>query len=73
MTISKQLRRAIVVSGLSCYRIAQLSGVSEAALSRFMSRQRGLALASVDRLADVLGLQLTVKGEPPCSSSATPS
>ena len=58
MTISAQIHKAIETSGMSQYRIAQLSGVSQAALSRFMAGTRGLNLITVDRLAETLGLEL---------------
>ena len=58
-SITDELREAIRSSGLSCYRIWQESGVNKAALSRFMSGQRGLLLESVDRIAAVLGLHIT--------------
>ena len=57
-TISEQLKRAILASGKTRYVIAQESGVSQAALSRFMSGERGLTLASVDAIAVVLKLEL---------------
>ena len=58
--LEKQLRRAIQGSGLSAYRIAQESGVSEAVLSRFLNRQRTITLATASKLAEVLGLRLIV-------------
>lgn len=57
-TVSGALRRAIAESPGSRYRIAKETGVSEAALSRFMSGERGLALPAVDKLAAFLGLAL---------------
>ncbi len=57
--ITAAVQRAIEESGLTRYAIAKASGVSEAALSRFMSGERGLTTATLDRLADVLQLELT--------------
>lgn len=48
----------MAASGLSRYRIAKEIGVSQATLSRFMSGQRGLSLAVVDRLCDLLGVSI---------------
>lgn len=62
-TITEQLKSAIAESGKTRYRIAQESGLSEAALSRFVNGERGLTTASLDALADVLGLEL-VKRKP---------
>jgi transcriptional regulator with XRE-family HTH domain len=48
-------------SGLSAYRLAAESGVNVAAVLRFKSGERSLKLESVDRLAEVLGLELQPK------------
>jgi transcriptional regulator with XRE-family HTH domain len=56
--VSEQLREAINSAGVSRYRISKASGVSEAALSKFVRGLRGLDLSSVDRLASHLGLEL---------------
>jgi transcriptional regulator with XRE-family HTH domain len=57
---SDQLRQAIESSGVSRYVLARSVGVSDSALSRFMSGVRGLNLSSLDKLADVLGLEIVV-------------
>lgn len=57
-SISGRLRGAIGRSAESRYRIAQRTGVSQAALSRFMTGERGLALESADKLAAYMGLEL---------------
>jgi plasmid maintenance system antidote protein VapI len=57
-TLTDTLRQAILNAGVSRYAIAQQTGVSEAALSRFVSGERGLTLESVDRLLPVLGLEV---------------
>jgi transcriptional regulator with XRE-family HTH domain len=56
--LSSQLRRAVAESGLSRYRIAKDVGVSQATLSKFMSGQRGLSMAVMDRIGERLGLSL---------------
>ena len=56
--LSDQVRAAIGSSGKSRYRIAKDLRISEATLSRFMSRERGLTLKVLDQLADYLGLTL---------------
>lgn len=58
-SISDQLRHAIESAGVTRYRIAKEVGVSEAALSRFMSGERGLTLSTLDGLAAYLGLTLS--------------
>jgi transcriptional regulator with XRE-family HTH domain len=66
--ITEVIRDAIKNSGLTPYRIAKDSGVSQPTLSRFLSRQRGLSADAVDRLAEALGLRL-VKDKPRKTSS----
>jgi len=56
--VSEQLRRAIRDSGESLCRIAAACGVDDGALSRFMRKERGLTLKSVDALCKHLGLEL---------------
>jgi transcriptional regulator with XRE-family HTH domain len=60
LLISDAARQAIQSCGMSRYELSKLTGVDQAALSRFMSGERGLAVASLDLLAPVLGLQLVV-------------
>ena len=55
---SSLLRRAILESGLTRYAISVQSGVDQAALSRFIAGKRSLNLESVDKLVDVLGLEV---------------
>ena len=60
-SLSDQVHRAILTSGLTRYRISQESGVEQAALSRFMAGKTSLTLTTLDRMADVLGLDLVVR------------
>ena len=71
-TVSEQLRKAIESAPVSRYRIAQETGVTEGALSRFVRRERGLDLSSVDKLAAYLGLVL-VAAERADSADSTDS
>jgi hypothetical protein len=61
--ISDQIRAAIDASGLSRYRICCLTGIDQASMSKFMGGERGLSLAAVDRLGEVLGLELVARGK----------
>jgi plasmid maintenance system antidote protein VapI len=61
-TVSETLRAAIDADERSRYRICQLAEIDQAAMSRFMNGTAGLKTDSVDRLAEVLGLELTPKG-----------
>lgn len=56
--VSDALRRIIKECGMSRYEIAQRSGVEQAALSRFVSGERGLWTITLDRLFPVLGLKI---------------
>ena len=59
-TFTNQIRRAINESGMTRYRIAKLSGVTEGTLSRFMAGAL-MRSDSLDALAPVLGLSIAVK------------
>jgi len=61
-SLTDQVRRAILTSGLTRYRISQETGVDHAALSRFMAGKTSLTLTSLDRMADVLGLDVVARG-----------
>ncbi len=61
MTLSDSIRKAIESSGMSRYELAKRSGVSEAALSRFVRGIMELKTDSLDKLAGPLGLRLVVK------------
>ena len=63
--LSDQIRRAVDASGLSRYRIAKEIGLAESTMSRFMAGS-GLEMANLDRLADLLGLNIA-DGETPKS------
>jgi len=60
--LTDQVRRAIEKSGVSRYRICREAGIDQASISRFMAGKTGLTLASLDRLADVLGLDVVARG-----------
>jgi len=62
MTLSDQVRQAIRDSGLTCYRISQLTGIHESTLSKFLSGERGLSLAALDKLAPVIRMEVRSKG-----------
>ena len=56
--LSDQIRKAVDLSGLSRYRICQLTGIDQGALSKFMAHKGGLSVANLDNVAEVLGLEL---------------
>ena len=60
-TISHQLRKAIDASGMSRYRICKEIGLPESTMSHFMAGECGLALSTVDRLGELLGLKIVAE------------
>ena len=63
MKVTDQLRKLIRDSGMSCYRIAKETRVSNAALSRFLSGERGLSAKALDTLGDYFGWKVVAKGK----------
>ena len=60
-----QLRHAIDASGMSRYAVAKAIDLDQSTLSRFMAGKAGLALDTVDRLGDLLGLKLVATKNKP--------
>jgi plasmid maintenance system antidote protein VapI len=61
--IEMQLKKAIEESGISRYRLAIESGLTESQLSYFVNGKRSLSLPAAAKLAKVLGLELIPKAE----------
>ena len=59
--LEKRIRAEIRKSGLTIYRVAKDSGVSQPIVSRFMNSKRGITLATASKLVEYLGLELTPK------------
>jgi DNA-binding phage protein len=56
--LSQALKDALRASDKSMYQIAQDAGVSQIVLSRFLSGERDIRMATADKLAEALGLKL---------------
>jgi hypothetical protein len=56
--LSLALRDALRASDKSMNQIAQEAGVSSIVVSRFLSGERDIRMATADKLAEVLGLKL---------------
>lgn len=61
VSFSDQIRKAIDESGMSRYEICKRLELDQGAMSRFMHGKQGLELATIDRLAEMLGLEITSK------------
>jgi transcriptional regulator with XRE-family HTH domain len=57
-TLQDQLRRIIDKSGMSRYEIANAAGLDHATMSRFYTGERGLSMAALESLAEVLKIKL---------------
>jgi plasmid maintenance system antidote protein VapI len=56
--IEQQLKKAVLDSDMSRYRLAKESGLLESQLSYFVNDKRTLTLPAAAKLARVLGLEL---------------
>lgn len=62
--LATALRAAIANYPGTPYRLAQLAGVSQIQLSRYVEGERDLRFETVDKLAKVLGLALVRVADP---------
>lgn len=60
-SVAIDLRRAIIVSGLTHYAIGKAAGVAPAVIDRFVSGERDLRMATASKIADALGYGLMKK------------
>ncbi len=57
--LSDQVRQAVDDCGMTRYAIWKATGIDQATLSRFVAGERRLSMDSLDRLADLLDLNIT--------------
>lgn len=62
--LTDQLRQAIDDCGLTRYRIAKETGVSESALAQFYNGRRGLSMEAMNALGKFLDLRITLGRKP---------
>jgi len=60
-TFTRRLQAAIEADSRSRYALCKLSGIDQAAMSRFMANKAGLTTDTLDRLLPVLELELQHK------------
>ncbi len=63
--IGRPLRQTLGERDMTAYAAAKRAGVSVDAVQRFLNDERGLNLATVDKLADALELTLCPEDKPP--------
>jgi ribosome-binding protein aMBF1 (putative translation factor) len=57
-SLTEALKRAIQESEMTVYQIAKEAHVSQIIISRFLSGERDIRMATADKLANALGLKL---------------
>ncbi len=57
-SLADQIRELVIESGIRPAQISRETGIDRSALSRFVSGERGLSLASLDKLAAALRLRV---------------
>ncbi len=62
--LTDQLRQAIDDSGLTRYRIAKETGISETTLTQFYNGHRGLSMEALNALGEFLHLTITLGRKP---------
>ncbi|MDP6718039.1 MAG: helix-turn-helix transcriptional regulator [Pirellulaceae bacterium] len=59
--ILDDIRKAIDASDTSRYRISKETGISESSLCQLMAGTKGLSIEAVERLAEYLNLEITIR------------
>jgi transcriptional regulator with XRE-family HTH domain len=62
--LTDQIRRAIDASGVSRYALCKQIDLSQSTMSRFMHGQGGLSVEMLDRIGDVLDLNISTVNKP---------
>lgn len=70
VSISDAIRAEIERQGLTAYRVAKLAGLTPNIVSRFLSGERDITLATADKIFAALGLVVTRAGELPTERPA---
>src|SRR5262245_12490323 len=59
--IIRQIARAIKQSGKTRYRLSLETGIDQGQLSKLMKGQAGLSTANLEKIADALNLEITLR------------
>jgi transcriptional regulator with XRE-family HTH domain len=59
--LTEAIAVAVKASDQTPYAISKGAGVARSQLSRLLSGERGLSVDTIERLADYLGLQITIE------------
>lgn len=59
VSLSEQIRQAILASGMSRYRICQEIGITQPTMTRFINGQAWFSMPTLDKIADLLDLNIT--------------
>ena len=59
--LTKAIAAAVKASNQTPYAIAKGAGVARSQLSRLLSGERGMTTDTIERLADYLGLRITIE------------
>jgi transcriptional regulator with XRE-family HTH domain len=59
--ILQQIRKAIEASDKTRYRLSKETGIAQSQLSRLMTGQEGLSYENLEKLADALGLEISIR------------
>ena len=59
--MTDQLRRLIEDAEISRYQLWQQTGIDQAVLSKFVNGKGGLSMESLDKIGEVLNLQITTR------------
>ena len=63
-SLTDQLRQLIEDAEISRYQLWQQTGIDQAVLSKFVSGKGGLSMESLDKIGEVLNLQITKRPVP---------
>ncbi len=63
-SLTDQLRQLIEEAELSRYQLWQQTGIDQAVLSKFVNSKGGLSMESLDKIGEVLNLQITKRPAP---------